>query len=177
MKRLIAAAALTVVMLAAPAGAQQYPPSVNELTVSCPPGGSRIEVRARTFGPGTDVAITIASDAIALGTAVADADGVAVLATDLPSTTPAGDHAVTATGVAADESALTVSGSVTIGAGPTCGTAVVPTQPGTDEGALPRTGDDSSIPLAKLGVALAAVGGVATAVASKRRKKAVAAAG
>ena len=43
-------------------------------------------------------------------------------------------------------------------------------------GALPRTGDDSSIPLAKVGIALAAIGGVATAVAAKRRKAAALAA-
>ena len=35
---------------------------------------------------------------------------------------------------------------------------------------LPRTGDDASIPLAKVGLALAAIGGVVTAVAAKRRK-------
>jgi LPXTG-motif cell wall-anchored protein len=175
-KRLIAAAALTVVMLAAPAGAQQYPPSVNELTVTCPPAGSRIEVRARTFGPGTEVAITIASEPIALGTAVADADGIAALAADLPSQTPVGDHTVTATGVSTDGSALTVTGNVTIAAGPTCGTAGAGGTDTPDSGALPRTGDDSSIPLAKVGLTLAAVGGVITAVATKRRKR-VAAAG
>ena len=41
-------------------------------------------------------------------------------------------------------------------------------------GALPRTGDDASVPLAKLGLALAAIGGVITAVAAKRRKAAAA---
>jgi hypothetical protein len=37
-------------------------------------------------------------------------------------------------------------------------------------GGLPRTGDDTSLPLARIGLALAAAGGVVTAVAAKRRK-------
>ncbi len=40
----------------------------------------------------------------------------------------------------------------------------------TASGTLPRTGDDTSIPLAKIGLGLAAVGGVITALAAKRRK-------
>lgn len=180
MKRLFAATALAVVMLAAPAGAQQYPPAVNEVTATCAgaPPGSSVEVRARTFAPGSEVTITMASDPITLGTATADADGIATLVAALPADTPLGTHTVTATGVAVDGSALAVSATVTIAAGPTCQTAGgSDTDPPAASGALPRTGDDSSVPLTKLGVTLAAVGGVVTAVATKRRKKAAAAAG
>jgi hypothetical protein len=43
---------------------------------------------------------------------------------------------------------------------------------GGGAGALPRTGQDSSLPLARVGLGLAAIGGVLTAVAAKRRKAA-----
>jgi hypothetical protein len=42
---------------------------------------------------------------------------------------------------------------------------------GGGAGALPRTGQDSSLPLARVGLGLAAIGGVLTAVAAKRRAR------
>lgn len=162
-KRLIATAALAVVLMAAPAAAQQYPPAVNSLTISdtTPTPGQTIDIQGRTFA-GT-VTITLASDPVVIATGTADADGIVTLQATIPANTPLGAHTITAAGQAPDGSELSLSVSINVvpadGAGD-----------GGGSGSLPRTGDDSSIPLAKLGVALAALGGVITAVAAKRRK-------
>ena len=164
MKRLFAAAAMAVLFMAAPAAAQQYPPAVNSLTVSdtTPTPGQTITIEGRTFAQGATVTVTLASVPVVIGTAAADPSGVVSLQATIPAATTLGLHTITATGQAPDGSELSVSVSIT----------VVAADGATDPagGALPRTGDDSSIPLAKLGVTLAAIGGVVTAIAAKRRK-------
>ena len=171
MKRLFAAAAMAILFMAAPAAAQQYPPAVNSLTVSdtTPTPGQTISIEGRTFAEGATVTVTLASDPVVIGSAAADASGVVTLQATIPTDTTLGQHTITAVGQAPDGSELSVSVSITVVAAD--GAADDPAG-----GALPRTGDDSSIPLAKLGVALAAVGGVVTAVAAKRRKAAALAA-
>ncbi len=165
---------MTVVLMAAPAAAQQYPPAVNSLTVGCrtPAPGETTSLEARTFAAGASVTITLASDPVVLGTPVADASGVVTHQATIPAGTPSGDHTITATGQAPDGTPLSLSASINVGAG--CGAVADPDDPAS--GALPRTGDDSSIPLAKLGLGLAAIGGVVTAMAAKRRKAAATAA-
>jgi LPXTG-motif cell wall-anchored protein len=107
MKRLFAAVVMAaMVLLAAPAGAQQYPPSDEEI------------VTDTTIVPGQTINPTAGNS-------------------DAPE-----------------------SATVDLAA----------TDDGSTDGTLPRTGDDSSLPLARIGLALAAVGGVATAVAAQRRK-------
>jgi LPXTG-motif cell wall-anchored protein len=169
-KALIAAVALAVVSMAAPAAAQQYPPAVNSLTVSdtTPTPGQTISVEGRTFATGSTVTLTLFSDPVVLGSATADAAGVIATQVTIPTNTPLGSHTLTAEGTAPDGSPLSLSVSLT----------VVPAQAGGGTGGsdLPRTGSDSSIPLAKLGVGLAAIGGLIAALAAKRRKAALAAA-
>ncbi len=171
MKRLFAAAAMAILFMAAPAAAQQYPPAVNSLTVSdlTPTPGQTISIEGRTFSEGATVTVTMTSDPVVIGSAAADASGVISLDATIPTNTALGQHTITAAGQAPDGSELSVSVSITV-------VAADGTEADPAGGALPRTGDDSSIPLAKVGVVLAAIGGVATAVAAKRRKAAALAA-
>ena len=172
MKRVLACAALAVVLLAAPAAAQQYPPAVNSLTISdtTPTPGQTITIEGRTFAAGSTVTVTMESDPVTLGTAVADDQGVFTLQATIPIDTALGQHTITAAGQAPDGSALVLSATITVvqadgegGAGDAGGDS---------SGALPRTGDDTSRPLAKLGLGLLVLGGLVTAVAAKRRKAA-----
>jgi LPXTG-motif cell wall-anchored protein len=169
-RRLIAVASMAVVAMAAPAAAQQYPPAVNSLACSdtTPTAGQTISVEAMTFAGGAAVSFTLAPDNVVIASATADAGGVVTTEVTIPAGTPPGEHTLTASGGAPDGSTLRL----------TCALTVVGADGADDgaepSGALPRTGDDSSLPLAKLGLALAAIGGVITAVAAKRRKAAVA---
>lgn len=167
MKRIIAAATLAVVFMAAPAAAQQYPPAVNSLTVSdtTPTPGQTITIEGRTYAEGASMTVTMTSDPVVLGSATANAAGVATLQATIPADTALGAHTLTAVGQAPDGSELTQSLAI----------EVVQADGGGDDdadtgGALPRTGDDTSLPLAKLGLGLAAIGGLITALAAKRRK-------
>jgi 5'-nucleotidase len=164
-KRLIACAALGVVALAAPAAAQQYPPAINSLTVSdtTPTPGQTITIEARTCEPGSTVTFSLSS--VTLASAIADGAGVATVQATIPTDTPLGAHTITATCPAPDGSTLTLSLAITVV--PAAGAA---TGGGSGTGALPNTGQDSSLPLARIGLGLAAIGGVLTAVAAKRRK-------
>ena len=162
--------------MAAPAAAQQYPPAVNSLTVSdtTPTPGQTVTLVGRTFAPGAAVTATLTSEPVGLATAAADPSGVVTMQATIPASTSLGLHTITAAGQAPDGSELSVSVNITVvdadGAAGGAGN-------GADPGAgLPRTGDDSSISLAKLGLTLAAIGGVITAVAAKRRKAAALAA-
>jgi LPXTG-motif cell wall-anchored protein len=163
-RRLIAVASLVLVAMAAPAAAQQYPPAVNSLVCSdtTPTPGQTISIEAMTFAGGAEVTFTLAPDSVVIATATADASGVVTTGATIPANTSLGEHTLTASGAAPDGSTLKLTCALTV-----VGADGGPTAAG---GALPRTGDDSSIPLAKLGLALAAVGGVITAVAAKRRK-------
>lgn len=167
-KRLIAiaCAALGVVALAAPAAAQQYPPAINSLTVSdtTPTPGQTITIEARTCEPGSTV--TFFLDTVTLMSAVADAAGVAAVQATIPTDTSLGAHTITATCPAPDGSTLRLSVAITVVPADGSGAATA----GSAAGALPRTGQDSSLPLARLGLGLAAIGGLVTAVAAKRRK-------
>jgi LPXTG-motif cell wall-anchored protein len=169
MKRLFAAAVMaTMVLMAAPAGAQQYPPAVNSLTVSdsTPTQGQTIGAEGRTFAEGATVTLTLSSEPATLGTGTADSEGVAALEVTIPEATPLGQHTLTATGQAPDGSELSVSAAIEVVA---ADGAAADDDAGAS-GALPRTGDDSSLPLARIGLALAAIGGIVTAIAAKRRK-------
>jgi hypothetical protein len=164
-KRMVAAAAVALGLLAVPAGAQQYPPAVNSLTVSdtTPTPGQTIDITAQTFVGGSSVTVTLNPETVLLGTATSDPTGVARLAGTIPASTPLGAHTIVAQGTASDDTPLTLTVSINVVAADGSGGS------GTG-GGLPRTGDDTSLPLARIGLALAAAGGVITAVAAKRRK-------
>ena len=67
--------------------------------------GAEVTLVARGFVPGERVTFVLHSDPVVLGTAVADADGVATLTVELPTGAPAGAHTVVATGVDSGRSA------------------------------------------------------------------------
>lgn len=163
-KRLVAAAAgaLVALALAAPAGAQQYPPAQNSLTISdtTPTPGQTVSITAQTYTG--SVTITMNSEPVVLGSATADSSGVANLSATIPANAALGTHTLVATGTGADGAPLTLTLSFTVVAADGSGSGAA--------GGLPRTGDDSSLPLARVGLGLAAAGGVITAVAAKRRK-------
>jgi hypothetical protein len=167
-KRVVVAAAVALVLLAGPAAAQQYPPAQNSLTVSdtTPTPGQTIDIVARTFVAGSEATITLDSAPV-LATAPADASGVVSVSSTIPADTPLGAHTIVAQGTGSDGAPLRLTVSINVVSADGAG--------GTGGGALPRTGDDSSLPLARIGLTLAAVGGVVTAVAAKRRKAAAAA--
>ncbi|HET6950834.1 MAG TPA: hypothetical protein VFI47_10690 [Acidimicrobiales bacterium] len=175
-KRLLVCAALSVVALAAPASAQQYPPAINSLTVSdtTPTPGQTIDIEARTFRTGGSVDIVLTSDPVTLASGAADAAGVVALQGTIPTDTPLGAHTITASGPAPDGSSLTLSLSINVVSADGAGGATAPARAAS--GSLPRTGQDSTLPLARIGLGLAAAGGILTAVAAKRRKAAHAAA-
>jgi LPXTG-motif cell wall-anchored protein len=173
MKRAMALALVLVGLMAAPAAAQQYPPDTNIITVSvtCPTPGEALTVSAQTFAPGAEV--TVSLESTVLGTTTANGDGVATLEVTIPADATPGAHTITAVGLspagAEVGATLDLNAAITV-----CGPEGA--APGEAAGPLPRTGDDTSIPLAKIGLALAALGGILTALAAKRRKNAAAAA-
>jgi LPXTG-motif cell wall-anchored protein len=172
-KRILVLAVALVGFMAAPAMAQQYPPGENLITVSdtapCP--GDAVSVSAKTFQAGG--AVTVKLDDSVVGTPTADANGVVELRITIPAGQAQGAVAITATGPGADgEVALTASVDVTA-----CNETPATTVPAGGGGAggggsdLPRTGSDSTMTLVRVGVAMAAIGGVLLAVASKRRRR------
>lgn len=171
-----AVAAVAIASMATPAGAQQYPPADNRVTVSaaCPEPGDTITVSARTFTPGADVGVTLApqgGDAVGLGNATADGNGVASLDVAVPDVSR-GPATLTASG-----DSLDLSASITICPfdEPAEEDEAAPFGPAPDDqaaGQLPRTGSDLG-PL-QLGLALAALGGLLMALAAKRRRRAAA---
>jgi hypothetical protein len=156
----------------APAGAQQYPPADNRVTVSdaCPVPGDTITVTARTFSPGANVAFALAAggaDAAGLGSAAADGSGVASLNVSVPDV-KRGPATLTASG-----DSLDLAASITICPFEEAAEAAAPAAFGpapTDQGQLPRTGSDLE-PL-QIGLVLAAFGGLLMALAAKRRRRA-----
>ncbi len=164
LKRLIALGGMAVLAMAVPAAAQQYPPGVNSLTCSdtTPTPGQTITIEGRTFAAGGTVTVTFGSAPVTLGSPTADEAGAFALQATIPADTPLGAHTITATGPAPNGQTLTLS--------LVC--RVVPAEGGgaAAAGNLPRTGSDTSIPLAKIGLGLLALGGVVYAIASKRRK-------
>ena len=174
LKRVIAVVVVAIgFSAAAPAGAQQYPPAPNQLTVSdtCVPAGAQVGLTASTFTAGTTVTFSVGDQV--LGTAAAGDNGVASFTLTVPAGT-SGDATVKASGESAG-GPLTVESVVTVG-DDECAPAPAPAAPapsdggGSDSGSLPRTGDDSTIPLFRIGLALLAAGGLLVALTAKRRR-------
>lgn len=132
-------------MVFAPAAHAQYTgdpgASVSDSTVS---SGDTVTVTAEGCEVGSTV--TFFLDGNSIGSGVADADGVA--AADVVITGSPGSHTIS-------NSCNDLTIAITIAGG---GTA----------GALPRTGSDSSLPLAKIAIVLIAAGGLLIIAARKR---------
>jgi LPXTG-motif cell wall-anchored protein len=171
-KRIVVLAVALVALMAAPAAAQQYPPGDNLITVSdtspCP--GQSVTISAQTFAAGGAVTVKI-GDAV-VGTPTADASGKVSVEATIPAGQQQGPVQVSATGPGADDSPqLTVNAAVDVVA---CNETPPPTTPGGGAGGgsdLPKTGSDTTMTLVRVGVALAAVGGLLLAVSTKRRRR------
>lgn len=154
---LAGAVALLLALLASPAGAQDYPPA----------GGPSVTVEPSTVVAGGDVTVTISGFAPAdvtiafnptLGTITADANGAGSGTFTIPADTAPGDYTLTAT-----QGDLVASTGLTVVAAAADGVAA--------PGALPRTGSDSSLPLAQTAIAAVAVGGLMVIAGNRRRQK------
>lgn len=165
LKKLFGVVAVTTVALVATvstASAQAYPPAANEIralgnsALRYTPGGAAA-FEAECFLPGSTVTFTLAGEG--LGTATADADGVATINTTVPAATPLGSADVIATGTGCDSEALTLVLSVTISAA-----AQAPTDP------LPRTGSSSTLPMTQIALAAIVAGGFLVILTNRRRE-------
>lgn len=162
-KRIVALGLFLTVVAAGPAAAQQYPPAENSLVISDtrPTPGQTISITARTFSPGCPVTVVLDPGGVPLGSGPADAEGVLTLDVTVPEDTELGAHTIVVSCAG-----LELTGRIVVVAAQA---AAAPAGP--PEGALPETGGDS-LPLAQAGVVLLAIGGLVTAVATKRRKAA-----
>lgn len=167
-----AVASLTLLAGSVRADAQQYPPAASFCTISdtTPTPGQSVTITCGGYAAGAEVTFTFFSAPVVLGTAVADADGQVSLTAEIPSYASLGAHTITASGAAAVGGTLTQTIHLTVvGAGSAdAGTRV----PGTVSGTLPTTGSNNSMPLARAGALLLAVGGVAVLVTRRRRAEA-----
>lgn len=171
--------ALTVVIavgallaVSTPAQSQEYPPPANGVFISDSTvfAGQVIIIQAGVFAPGSTVTFNFFSQPVLLGTAAADASGIATLEATIPTNATPGTHTIVASGIAPDGSPLEVSTTITVVADGADGAAV---GGGAAGGDLPRTGSNS-VPVARIGAALLAVGGGLLFVTRRRRAAAAA---
>ncbi len=158
LKRLVAGttgAAVILLFLAVPAGAQYAVPTSITSSDPCVPG-SPVTLTVQGAAPGTDVTFIFQPDAVVIGIATADANGTAVLQTTWPVTASSGLHTVVAQGIGGDS----------VNPGPLDLSIEVTCAPGA-AGALARTGSDS-LPWVRIGVVLVALGGILVLTTRKR---------
>ncbi|MET0728661.1 MAG: LPXTG cell wall anchor domain-containing protein [Acidimicrobiales bacterium] len=162
-KTLLLATGLLFAM-AGTAHAQQSPPAGCYPTcadraavtdISVVPGGP-ITINVQTFR--NSVTFTMFSAPVVLGTATANAEGVATLTATIPSGTATGTHTIEATGMGADGQPLMVSTKIEVMAAG-----------GTGAANLPTTGSSSTTPMTQVAVAAIAGGGLLVLLANKRR--------
>ncbi len=159
-KKLVALAALLLVSMAGPAHAGDGYADEDTIVVSdaSVTAGQTVTATAEVFEPGSTVTFTftLSSGAVVLGTAVADASGVATLTFVVPSTATAGTHTVEASGTGADGLPLTVLTTVEV-----AGAAAA--------GGLPTTGSSNTMSLTQAALAALVGGGLLVLIANKRR--------
>ncbi len=148
-RRMFILGAMALIVFA-PAAHAQYPivpgASVSDSTVS---SGDSVTVTATCDVP-AGTTVTFSLDGRPIGTGTTDADGVASAVVTI-SGSP-GTHTITNS----------------------CNDAVISiTIAGGTAGALPRTGSDNSLPLAKMAIVLITAGGLLIVAARSRSKKSV----
>jgi hypothetical protein len=156
LKRLLVLSLAAFALFTATAGAGVYPPPDDSIVVDDPSveAGQTVNVTAQCFEAGSTVDFSVAGTSV--GTAVANADGVATFAYAVPSGTT-GDVVVTATGTGCSGEPLVLGVTLTVaGAAPT---------------ALPATGSSSSLPMARVALSLLAVGGLMAFAGRWRRHR------
>jgi LPXTG-motif cell wall-anchored protein len=144
--------------LAGDVGAQPYPPAAITAVPSVLTVGQPFTVTGVNFPANVTVTNVFNSQPVGLGSAVANAAGSYTLNATTPAV-PLGTHTIVATGGG-------VEASTTV--------QVVASQAGGGAQAapLPRTGTSSTIPLARIGIALLAAGGLVLAMTHRARRTA-----
>ncbi|HEX5367593.1 MAG TPA: LPXTG cell wall anchor domain-containing protein [Acidimicrobiales bacterium] len=192
----VAVAAATMLAVAGAAQAQPYPPLAPTITLSSTVvvRGETVTVGGAGFAASSTVTITFFSHPVVLGSTTTDGNGGFSTSVTIPSDAKLGTHTMTAHGTAADGRPASASTTLTVVAG-TAGISGGGGAPGVAaeevafdellegagvgtfereaEGGLPRTGGDS-VPLARIGAALLAVGGGLLFVTRRRRVSAAA---
>jgi len=159
------AALAIVVGYGSPASAQCYPNCVAGITIDDDTATPGQTLTATAFGldAGTSASAVVNSAPISLGSKTVAANGTVSFSFVVPADFT-GAHSVTITGTSNGRRVdLTARFTVTA-----AGVVTVPptVRPG---GPLARTGTDSALPLARIGVALLALGGLAGYFTSRRR--------
>jgi hypothetical protein len=163
LKKILGLAAVVLFATAATAAAQAAPPSYNgrpsSVTVSdgVVEPGQTVKTSAQIFTPGATVTFTFFSAPINLGTAVADANGVATLEFKVPTGVEAGTHRIEASGLGANGQPLTVTTTIQVAAA------------GAGASGLPTTGSSNSGSLTQVAVGVMVFGGLMVVMANKRR--------
>jgi alpha-L-fucosidase len=167
-RRTLVLAFALLVTLPAAAAAQEYPPQEGQATVSdssVPPGGT-FTLSGSGCAPSSQVAFGL--DQEAQGQVTADSAGAFSAQVTVPEDTTAGQHEAVAVCETSEGETLVLSATITVEG------AAAETPRGTaGAGALPATGQESSVPLTKIAVMLVLVGG-AFVVAARRRSTPVA---
>jgi hypothetical protein len=185
-KRLLLVAGLTVglVLVTSTAGAQQYPPGTFPLTLSdttVVPGQTITATGTLTPGA-TSVSFAFHSEEDDLGSTTPDAAGNHSASLTIPTNATLGSHTITAT----DNLGAQASAGVTVvaaggGAGAAgagggaagAGVAGAGAVGGGAAGGLATTGDNSSLPLLRVGAVLLALGGLLVFLTRRREESAV----
>jgi len=131
-------------------------PDLSGSTSTLPAGGT-ITLVARDFLPGETVSFYLHSDPIFLGTAVADANGVATLVVAIPAGAPAGEHHVRATGATSLRTAeipVTVTAAAPVVTAPIVTVPVVAAPAAAEPAAKPAQAPAVAAPLASTGADL-----------------------
>lgn len=176
-KRIVVLAVALVALMAAPAAAQQYPPDENIITVSdtspCP--GQTVTVTAQAFFAGSTVDFRLNGQDPAVAHGTADANGKVTVELTIPAGQAQGPLEIKAQGseFGNERGYLELNAAVDVAA---CNETPPTTAPGGGGGGgggsdLPKTGSDTTMTLVRVGVALAAVGGLLLAVSTKRRRR------
>jgi LPXTG-motif cell wall-anchored protein len=154
----IALAALLLLALPAAAQAQNYTTRTGNLGVSDPTvtPGQTITVTGSGYASNASVTITMESQPVTLKTTTANASGQLNTQVTIPTNATPGNHTLRATGRSSDGGTLVLSASLVVSSG-------------GQTGALPRTGPTSAAGLTAIGFLLAAVGGCAAAVKTRRK--------
>ncbi len=161
---------------AIPASAQYQPMFITTnptAVTSCGTDTGQVTIDAGYFRAGSDVVVTLQSDPVTLGTAVANSAGVINATYSLPVGVTAGPHTVIATGTRLDTGvtdSVSAAITVTIPAGCVSNQNVTTTpQPAAvgSSGQLPTTGGNSQY-IVMAGAALLVAGGLIVLANRKR---------
>ncbi|MGH2652932.1 MAG: hypothetical protein ACRDHV_01090 [Actinomycetota bacterium] len=119
-------ATAAILLLAAPAGAQEYPPEGATCGVSATvvPAGGSLTVSCAGLLPGSPWTITFESEPQVLATGTAGADGSFSTSVTIPSNASPGAHTLTITGTEADGSPFSISIPITVSGAAVPGLAV-----------------------------------------------------